>query len=302
MSAHRVLLLEGARHLAIDIGRLVVRDQEGAVHVLPSDIAVVVLDHPAVTITAAAIKSLAAAGCVILVTDDRHLPLAETLPVGSRGRTGRRLRQQLALEQSPVGARLWRNIILARIHSEATVLRTLGRNGALYLERLAGKVSDGDLTNQEAQAARHYWKHLWSEGFRREKQGAKDGISVRLNYGYAIVRSVIARALVAAGLTPIVGIGHHSEENPFNLADDFIEPYRFLVEQHVAEGLAAAPDAEFDATTRAEIAACVTREVRLDSKVFRVPAAIERTVESFVQVLESSKPEKLTLAVPECLA
>jgi len=302
MSAHRILLLEGQRHLAIDTGRLVIRNQDDQTFVLPTDIAVLVVDHPAVSITAAAMKALAAAGCVILITDDRHLPLAETLPVGVRGRTGRRLRQQLILEQSPVGARLWRDIVFARIRSEAAVLRNLGRNGALYLERLADKVVDDDPSNHEAQAARHYWKHLWPEGFRREKQGAEDGVNARLNYGYAVLRSLIARALVAVGLVPVVGIGHHSEENPFNLADDFIEPYRFLVEQHVAECLAAQPDAQFDAKARAEVAACVTRELKLNGQVFRVPAAVERTVESFVQVLEAGRPDKVKLAVPECLA
>lgn len=302
MSSHRVLLLEGARHLAIDTGRLVIRSQEGEACVLPTDVAVLVIDHPAVTVTAAALKVLASAGCVILITDDKHLPLAETLPIGARGRTGRRLRQQLVLEQSPISARLWRDIVFARIRGEAAVLRSMSRNGALYLERLADKVGNGDVSNHEAQAARHYWKHLWPDGFRRTKQGADDGINARLNYGYAILRSLIARALVAAGLIPAVGIAHHSEENPFNLADDFIEPYRFLVEQHVAESLEAQPDAEFDARARVAVAACVTREVKLDAQVFRVPAAVERTVESFVQVLESSRPASLTLAVPECLA
>ena len=302
MSSHRVLLLEGARHLAIDTGRLVIRSQEGETCVLPADVAVLVIDHPAVTITAAALKALASAGCVILITDDKHLPLAETLPRGARGRTGRRLRQQLVLEQSPISARLWREIVFARIRGEAAVLRSTGRNGALYLERLADKVGSGDVSNYEAQAARHYWKHLWPDGFRRTKQGADDGINARLNYGYAVLRSLIARSLVAAGLTTVVGIGHHSEENPFNLADDFIEPYRFLVEQHVVESLEAQPDAEFDARARAAVAACVTREVKLNTQVFRVPAAVERTVESFVQVLESSRPASLTLAVPECLA
>jgi CRISPR-associated protein Cas1 len=303
MSSHRVLLLEGPRYLAIDTGRLVIRDKEGnETFVLPSDIAVLTIDHPAVTLTSGALKALAAAGCVILITDEKHLPLAEALPMGSRGRAGKRLRQQLALEQGSVSARLWRDLVVARIQSQARVLRTLGRGGGLYLERMARKVGPGDVSNHEAQAAKHYWKHLWPEGFRRVKQGAEDGFNARLNYGYAVVRSIIARALVAAGVQPAIGVGHRSEENAFNLADDFIEPYRFLVEQHVAEGLEDEPQSPFDAKSRAAVAGCVTRELKLEGQVFRVPAAVERTVESFTQLLESAHPEKLQLAMPDCLA
>jgi CRISPR-associated protein Cas1 len=303
MSSHRVLLLEGPRYLAIDTGRLVIRDREGTeTHVLPSDIAVLVVDHPSITITSGALKALASAGCVILITDEKHMPLAEAVPLGSRERTGKRLRQQLELEKGTTQARLWQDLVTARIRSQAQVLRALGRGGALYLERMAIKVGLDDASNHEAQAAKHYWRHLWPEGFRRTKQGAEDGINSRLNYGYAIIRSVIARALAAAGLQPAIGIGHYSEENAFNLADDFIEAYRFLVEQHVAETVAQNPDAPFDAQARAKVAACVGREVKLDGQVFRLPAAVDCTIESFTRLLEAARPEKLRLAMPDCLA
>lgn len=303
MSSHRILLLEGSRYLAIDTGRLVIRGNDGAEsHVLPVDIAVLIIDHPAVTITSSALKALAAAGCVILLTDDKHIPLAETLPLGACTRVVRRLRQQLALEQNETSARLWRDLVVARIESEARVLRVLGRAGALYLERMACKVGLGDASNHEAQAAKHYWKHLWPDGFRRVKQGAEDGFNARLNYGYAIVRSLIARSLVAAGMQPAIGIGHHSEENAFNLADDFVEAYRFVVEQHVAEELDQDPAAPFDAQARVAVAACATRDVRLNGQVFRLPAAVEQTVESFARLLDSAKPDGQSLAVPEALA
>jgi CRISPR-associated protein Cas1 len=106
----------------------------------------------------------------------------------------------------------------------------LGKKGTFFLERLANKVQPGDSDQCEGQGARHYWKHLLSEGFRRSKQGATDLLNARLNFGYAVLRSLIARNLACAGLNGCLGVGHCNQQNPFHLADDLIEPYRFLVE------------------------------------------------------------------------
>lgn len=303
MSAHRVLLLEGPLSLAIDTGRLRIRGADRAdVFVQPDDIAVLVVDHPAVVVTAAVLRSLAVARCIVLVTDDKHLPLAEAVPVPAPTRAGARLRQQLELEESPRSAELWRDIVQSRIRTQATVLRNLGLNGALNLERMVDRVEPGDNRNHEAQAARQYWKFLLPEGTRRSKQGATDGVNARLNYGYAIIRSMVARALVAAGLQPLIGMGHRSSENPLNLADDFIEPYRFVVEQHVLEILREDLDAAFDAQGRKAVAGCVAREVTLEGDNYRLPAAIERTVESFTRVLDGGRRSTLSLELPASIA
>lgn len=167
---------------------------------------------------------------------------------------------------------------------------------------MADKVEPGDTSNHEAQAAKHYWKHLWPEGFKRAKQGAEDGVNARLNYGYAVLRSLLARAAVAAGLQPLIGVGHRSEENPLNLVDDLMEPYRFVVEQHVAELLADDADAPFDATARKAVAACAGRDVRMDEQVFRMPAAVEATIESFTRLLDALGSGQRGLVLPEALA
>lgn len=301
MSAHRVLLLEAQLHLAIDTGCLRIQSRDGKESfVQPDDIAVVIIDHPAVVITAAALRALAAARCVILVTDDKHLPLAEMTSVPAPTRAACRLRQQLDLEQSPQSDQLWREIVQSRIRTQARVLRDLDHNGALNLERMADRVEPGDARNHEAQAAKHYWKCLLPEGTKRTKQGAEDAFNSRFNYGYAVIRSMIARALVASGLQPLIGIGHHSEDNPLNLADDFIEPYRFVVEQHVVELLDHDPEMPFDAVGRKAVAGCAGREVLLNGETHRLPSAIEATVESFTHLLDAGGNTRL--ALPEALA
>jgi CRISPR-associated protein Cas1 len=213
-----------------------------------------------------------------------------------------RLRQQIEFEKSTRSAELWREIVRARIRTQARVLRGFGQNGALNLERMVQRVEPGDARNHEAQAARQYWKVLLPDGIKRVKEGATDAVNSRLNYGYAVMRSLVARALVASGLQPLIGIGHHSDANPLNLADDFLEPYRFVVEQHVLEILRNGADAPFDAQARKAVAACVGRDVTLKGETHRLPAAVERTVESYTRVLDAGLRGGVSLDLPEAIA
>jgi CRISPR-associated protein Cas1 len=156
-------------------------------------------------------------------------------------------------------------------------------------------VEPGDRTHREGQAAKHYWQHLWQDvdpDFRREKQGAEDSTNARLNFGYAVLRSLVARELVAAGLAPELGVGHHSTENPFNLADDFMEPYRFVVERIARP---SSTDGPFNASARVAMSRIVEATVQLGKKEFRLLPAVRESVASYVRVLESSTGE---LALP----
>jgi CRISPR-associated protein Cas1 len=180
--------------------------------------------------------------------------------------------------------------VQARLCTQAANLRVLGRKGVLRLERLAKEVLPGDTGKCEGQGARHYWTHLFDQDFKREKQGADDAINARLNFGYAVLRSMVARSLVTAGLNPALGLGHYSTENPFNLADDFIEPYRFVVERYVASGRFG----EFNGAARKQLLGFVEQEIKLNGVGYRLPAAITETIASFVRVLDG-RSEKLTL-------
>lgn len=292
MSEHRILLIENPAFLSIDTGRLkIARPEQPDVFVLPRDIAVLCLHHHSIALSVHVLKALSSAGAVAVVTDDKHLPSALLLPVVGNGYQSLRLRQQIALENTDAARHAWQQLVQAKIRTQAGTLRALGRNGALRLERLAEQVEPGDRGHIEGQAARHYWEHLFEEeDFARRKQGADDPINARLNFGYAALRSMIARELVCAGLNPVLGVGHYSSENPFNLADDFIEPYRHLVEQHVAEDDGRMED--FTPAARKQTLAFVQRTVRLKDNDFRLPAAISESVASYVRLLESWRPER----------
>lgn len=283
MSSHRILLIENPARLHVDLGRLrIERDGMPDTFVLPRDIAVLCLHHHSIQISVQSLRTLAEAGAGLIVTDATHHPCAWLLPTNGNGDLVRRLRQQILLDASPAKGLIWQQLVQARLRTQATTLREMKRNGALRLERLANEVQPGDSGKCEGQGARHYWAHLFTENFRREKQGADDPINARLNFGYTVLRSMIARSLAMAGLNTALGVGHVSTENPFNLADDFIEPFRFIVEHHVCLGGLG----DFDSQARKRLLQLVETEVVLDGSSYRLPAAIDETISSYVRVLD----------------
>ncbi len=296
MSADRILLIESPSELSIDIGRVRVRRADKAdSYVAPMDVAVLVLHHHTISLSIGTLRELALAGACVMVTDAKHMPCALMLPTQANRAAASRLRKQITHLNDGLSQTLWQEIVRARIRTQAANLRHFELTGALRLERMVHDVEIADRTHREGQAARHYWQHLWQDAepdFKRETQGADDPVNARLNFGYAVLRSLVARELVAAGLSPELGMGHHSTENPFNLADDFMEPYRFVVER-VARPSAA--NGEFDAPARVAMSRIVEQTVRIGKKDYRLLPGVRETVASYVHVLESSKGE---LALP----
>jgi CRISP-associated protein Cas1 len=296
MSADRILLVESPSELAIDTGRLRIRRADKPdTFVAPTDVAVLVLHHHTISLSVGALRELALAGACVMVTDAQHLPCGLLLPTQANRAAASRLRRQVAHLDGPLSGALWQSIVRARVHTQAATLRHFELKGVLRLERMADEVEPGDRTHREGQAAKHYWQHLWQDvepDFKREKQGATDHVNARLNFGYAVVRSLVARELVAAGLAPELGVGHKSSENPFNLADDFMEPFRFVVER------LARPDATsgaFTAASRVAMARVVEETVRLRhgnaERDFRLLPAVREAVASYVRVLDTSRGE-----------
>jgi CRISP-associated protein Cas1 len=288
MSENRILLIENPAQLRVKLDRLCIhRDGFDDAFILPNDIAVLVIHHPVVSLTAAVMQALTKAGAILLVTDERHLPTGMLWPWVGQDRLAGRLRQQIRLENNPsYRDDLWANIVRSRLETQALNLKYLEKKGSLRLKRLVTQVTSGDPNNLEAQGARHYWKILLPEGVRREKRGASDAINSRLNYGYAVLRAMVARELACHGLQPALGLGHSSGENPFNLADDFMECFRFCVERFVMRSNLSEP---FDSNARVRLLDFVKAEVTINGKTFRLPSAIAETVNGFVRVLTGTE-------------
>ena len=206
MSEHRVLLVESASRLSISLGRVrIQREDQPDVHVLPSDIAVIVLHHPAIMISGQALEQLAAHGAIVVVTDHQHLPSGLLLPWSGGSVIGMRLRQQIALINTEHQQRLWAAIVSARIGTQAANLRYLGCKGVLRLERLAAQVQAGDEANLEAQASKVYWTNILPMGTHRTKQGATDPLNIRLNFGVTVHGAKACLCRMPSGLSPSGG-------------------------------------------------------------------------------------------------
>ena len=211
--------------------QLVIRS-EGAETTVPlEELAAVIVAHPAVTYTQAVLSGLCQSGGAFILCDDRRLPIGMILPLtGHFAQTERFAAQARAAK--PLQKQLWKQIIRAKIVAQATLLkRVAGRDCGLA--RMAGLVRSGDPSNFEAQASRVYWERLFGPSFRRDRQA--DDQNRMLNYGYAVLRALVTRAVCAAGLHPSLGIHHHNRYDPFCLADDLMEPYRSLVDAAVCD-------------------------------------------------------------------
>lgn len=284
MSEHRILLVENPAKLSIEHGQLKVSVNNENSYIAPRDIALLFLHHPAISLSHAVLNELAEAGALIISTNKRHMPSATLLPEAGHGKVVSRLFDQISVHRKALSRQLWKQLVQNRLNGQAWVLYRSGLPGSVALLRLASKVRSGDSANVESQGARKYWQELYQvTGRRREKQGANDPVNSRLNFGYTIVRSLVARSLVAAGLQPALGVGHHSTENALNLADDFIEPYRCLVERFVVSHLSNEP---LTSIVKKELAELISEQVKMNGQEYRLPSAIMETVNSYVRILE----------------
>ena len=195
------------------------------------DIGVIVLDHKQITITSGVLEAFLENNCAVLTCDSKSMPVGLLLPLHGNTTQNERFRQQLDASL-PLSKQLWQQTVKAKIENQAAVLKECTGEEMKCMRVWAANVRSGDPDNQEARAAAYYWKNLFRiEGFTRDRDGIPP--NNLLNYGYAILRAVVARGLVASGLLPTLVIHHHNRYNAYCLADDIMEPYRPYVDRLV---------------------------------------------------------------------
>lgn len=199
------------------------------------DIGVVVLDNRRITITQGLLEALLENNCAVITCDNHSLPVGLMLPLYGNSTQNERFRYQLDASH-PLRKQLWQQTIKAKIENQAAVLSACSGIPIKNMKRWADDVRSGDPDNVEGHAAAYYWRYFFNnitglENFTRNREGmAPNNL---LNYGYAILRAVVARALVTSGLLPTLGIHHHNRYNAYCLADDIMEPYRPYVDELV---------------------------------------------------------------------
>jgi len=197
------------------------------------DIGVVVIDHPQITLTHLLINALLENNAALITCDDRHMPSGLLLPLEGNTTQSERFKHQINASE-PLRKQLWQQTIRQKISNQAALLKEKHKK-VENMKYWADQVKSGDSENHEARAAAYYWSELFhpSLDFRRDPDGMAP--NSQLNYGYAILRAVVARSLVSSGLLPTFGIHHHNRYNAYCLADDIMEPYRPYVDKVVLE-------------------------------------------------------------------
>ncbi len=251
--------------LSVKYGQLVYDGADGIHRTFPiEDIGFVVVETGLLTVTSSCIQSLADANVALVICDASHMPSAQLIPFAAHSTAQETASAQLTATDAVQG-RLWRQIVRAKILNQSALLSRLGHGAsARRLGVMAGAVKNRDPENMEAQAARIYFQELApSPDFVRDRYGPWPNTA--LNYGYAILRAAVARAIVGSGLTCLRGIHHHNRYNAFALADDVMEPYRPFVDQYVFGGMQPfdAPSDGLTREMRARLLELLTCDVRL---------------------------------------
>jgi CRISPR-associated protein Cas1 len=274
--------------------QLVVAQEAGEVTMPLEDVAWIVLDSAHSTLTASLVAACMEQGVAIVFSDARHTPAGMALPFHRHHRQATVAAVQ-AGASLPLKKRLWQAVVTRKIGNQAACLAACGRDGAA-LRAMAKLVASGDPDNVEARAARAYWSRLFDDFARSDETDPRNAM---LNYGYAVLRAGVARALVAAGLLPCFGIHHDNAANAFNLADDLLEPYRPLVDTRVfaMSGKGARPDGELMVGHRRELAGLLNADLRMAGETVSALTATERTAESLVRAFEAGSAA--WLALPE---
>ena len=249
------------------------------------DIGLVILDHQHITITQTLMAKLIANNTALITCDHTHHPVGLHLCLDGHTLQSQKFKAQINAS-APLKKQLWQQTIIAKIENQALLLTAESAENK-YLAHLAGHVKSGDSSNCEAKAALYYWKHVFPDflEFTRDRYGAPP--NNLLNYGYAILRALVARSLVASGLLPTLGIFHRNQYNAYCLADDIMEPYRPYVDKVVC-GIIRANGKYLDMGTAMKTAllSVPAMDVIIDGTKSPMMNAVQRTTASLAKCFE----------------
>lgn len=286
----RTIYIGNPAYLKCHLNQMVIIEPSAQVEkgrVSIEDLGVLILDHSQITITHYLLQQIMQNGGAVVSCDDKHIPYSISLPFTSNTQHTQRIRQQAKQTQQQKN-RLWKQVVIAKITNQAAVLKSIN----MRADKLIGfsqQVKTGDSTNREGIAAKIYWSDLFGD-FIRERHGHTP--NHLLNYGYAILRSMVCRALTRYGLHLALGIHHIGKYNPTCLADDMMEPYRPYIDAHILNYINSFPD--FDKSTisqqtKTELLSIGQLDVLLNKKTFPLQIAVDVSAKSLMKTLDDNK-------------
>ncbi|MEQ9302197.1 MAG: type II CRISPR-associated endonuclease Cas1 [Cyclobacteriaceae bacterium] len=294
----RTLFFSNPYHLSSKQEQMIIKNANSGEHtqVPIEDLGFVVLDHYGISLTQHLAYKLSEHNVALIFCNDLHLPTAMVLNLEGNQTQNEKFRAQVAAGK-PLLKQLWQQTVTAKINNQANALKVVhdGVEDGDYpvwipLEQMAKDVKSGDSTFREAKAAKYYWGQLFGTNFRRERFGAPP--NPFLNYGYAIIRAAIARALVGSGLLPTLGIHHHNKYNAYCLADDIMEPYRPYVDVLTWQLVHHYVDFhELDKERKAKYLELLGADVWINDKKRPMMVAMSETTASLVACFEGKRKQ-----------
>ena len=293
---YRSIYIGNPAHLKLKDKQLKITDPatqtvKGSVPI--EDLGLLMLDHYQITVSHQLLQELMKNNVVLISCDEKHLPLGAMLPFGGNTQYSERVKTQLEVSE-PLKKQLWKQTVECKIQNQAKVLEHLGKYADPMYDYLK-EVKSGDTTNMEGIAAQHYWKYLIDYDFLRDRFGEYP--NQFFNFGYGVLLSIVARALVDTGLLLVLGIFHRNKYNPYCLASDIMEPYRPIVDLLVMEWLATHPEVEeLNKESKAHILQMATRDVQIEKNTHPLIVAVKNTASSLYKCYAG---EKRLIAYPE---
>ena len=288
---YRVLeIYEENRYLSLSRGFVVIQHGSEELGKVPlDDIGVLLISAHGVTVSKNLLNALSEKGGVTVLCGKNYIPQSMVLPIYSHYLFAKIIKKQIEASL-PFKKRIWQHVVTKKIKNQAHVLKLCGKEKeSALIEKIASMVKSGDPDNREAYAARMYWKALFGENFIRERN--LPGINSFLNYGYAILRASMARAVCSSGLLPSLGIHHDNNLNQFALADDFFEIYRPIVD-FIVYGMNLNDEDETELNHEHKMRLTDSLWVKLNTMQGDSPAfqSMQYLTASYVHALEDGKP------------
>lgn len=285
-------------YLSLKDRQLVIRlpDKDQSITRPIEDIGVIVIDNKQITLTSGLIEALLANNCALITCDSSHLPVGLMLPLCGNTTQTERFRHQLSASL-PLKKQLWQQTISQKIANQAQVLKVCFGVEVGNMLSWSKNVKSGDSDNLEARAAAYYWRNMFDdeEVFIRDREGEPP--NNLLNYGYAILRAIVARGLVSSGLLPTLGIHHHNRYNAYCLADDIMEPYRPYVDELVVNIRKEFDNTDFlNKEIKKRLLSIPTIEVRINNHRRPLMVAVSETTASLYKCFSG---ELRKIAYPE---
>lgn len=244
------------------------------------DIGIVVLDHPQITLSHGVMAALLENNSAVVTCNAKHMPIGLLLPLEGNTLQSERFALQIGASL-PLKKQLWQQTVAQKIRNQAAVLKSVRNAEVGNMLVWASSVKSGDSDNLEGRAAAYYWKQMFAEWDRLTRDRDGDWPNPLLNYGYAILRAMVARALVSSGLLPTLGIHHHSRYNAYCLADDIMEPYRPYVDTKVMSMLSRWGQAdEINSEMKRELLSIPVMEVIINGQRSPMMVAVSQTTTS----------------------